>query len=194
MGQVLFGWYIGKNRADSGEEMIIIDGKVRDPAVWDSRFLRVAAQLSGTFYSPRVFDVIRCSFKHYDAATVAKARLPWLVYFVERPGHISRRYEELQSDTSDEFIWDLTSIFETMDLHSVTSYTIPWDVDDTPLMWSRIENLEPVGPLLQAGQTQPLLQQTLAVRRAEKRRRSRLNKLVSEDQLRTSVGHICVTP
>ena len=91
-------------------------------------------------YAPRVFDVIRCSFKHYDAATVAKARLPWLVYFVERPGHISRRYEELQSDTSDEFIWDLTSIFETIDLHSVTSYTIPRDVDDTPLMWSRIEN------------------------------------------------------
>lgn len=147
--------------ADAGDVLIIIEGEklaAEMPAP-----VRCAALLTGTSYSPKVFDVTPCNSQHGERFFLANTGFPFLVKIASEPCRAAQKFEGISFQTSDEFVLALVTHFSTMSLYKA-GYEIP-DMGDGTLRWSRVHSLEHIGVLWEPGLRRPLLAQQRVSRR-----------------------------
>lgn len=139
--------------ADSSEVMLMFEGQlVGDPGRTD----RIVAILSGTCYSPKVFDFSLCEFWPADCANAEELVFPALVRLRTRQTRISDRFQCVDTQTSSELAASLNKLFCKIRLFKLL-YSIPNDIDGT-LLWSRVSGAEDLGIFWQEGQKKPWVQ------------------------------------
>ena len=146
--------HISKEVADIGEKVICIKGVCIGNSQRHQWFL---GQLSGTMYSPKVFDLTRIKFTNPDHEFVDELPLPVLCQCCQRANRAVQTYQALDSETSDEFIDTVTDSVSTMWLFD-DDYIIPLSIDGS-MVFTEIRGLRPVGngPLWTLGMREPLL-------------------------------------
>ena len=145
---------LGKETAQSGEVMFMIDGLEQCPTVEGAR-KRFVGQLSDVTYSPFVFDVHRNVFKDPSQGAVQHLELPVLLRLGVRYCRIATSKQCLDHMTSDELILELCSMSNELFLRHI-NYQVCSDIDDS-ISWSRIVGITTVGKLWSADMNQPLL-------------------------------------
>eukprot|EP00959_Pyramimonas_sp_CCMP1952_P435997 9130082-Pyramimonas_sp.AAC.1 len=91
----------GKEVADEGTELIMIEGASLTPP---HSKVRYACFITGTCYSPQVFDVTNCKFYFEDDGIDSSAPelpLPFLVGIAVRACRVSEKFVVLDCQTSD---------------------------------------------------------------------------------------------
>ena len=153
--------FMGHDTASKGHVLMTIQGESQGPI---PQYQWFAAILSGTIYSPKVFDVLRNEFPS-EPMFSDDLDLPVDLKIMTRQNMVARAFRSLHSQTSDEFIFDITSACGRMWLYEAV-YTIPLDVDQS-IMWSRVTALKQVGagPLCEPGMDSPLLSEDLQRKR-----------------------------
>lgn len=127
---------IGKEVADSGRAMLMITGpSLAQPG----RKERSMCLVSGTCYSPKVWDATCLQFESKDMATAPELQLPCWVRVGVRECLVSNRFMAIDMRTSDEFILDLTQRMLSMEVHLV-NYTVA--EREGTLLWSRVDSVE----------------------------------------------------
>lgn len=127
--------------------MLIFEGQVLDGP---GRIDRIGATLSGTCYSPKVFDLSLCEFWPADCAHAKDLVLPALVRLRTRQTRISDRFQCVDTRTSSEFAALVDTLFCKVRVFKL-SYNIPATIDAT-LLWSRVWGAEDFGIFWQEGQ------------------------------------------
>lgn len=142
--------HLGKDEADSGGVLLIVEGpaKAADKAKW-----RVPFFVTGTSYSPKVFDITMLEFGRPDDKFEDELALPCDLKVATRPCRVSSGFRVLANLTSDELIAELKQDMSSMGLH-VASYE-PICPDGT-LLWSRVHKVDFVGTLYEPNMKQPL--------------------------------------
>ena len=174
--------YVGKDVADTGEVLILVEG-VPLRAHASSRFERTreVALITGTIYSPKVCDFTVTYFDDVNCKFSRVLELPSDVKIRERDNRVAPAFKEMASRTSDEFIVTITETMTSARLY-VAKYDIPFESElDEPLMWSRIASLDEIGSLFEPGQKLPLLAAELTERRRVKAQMKRYQKLAAAD-------------
>lgn len=137
--------------ADSGEVLIIIAGAMLEGGAQ----VRYSAMITGTCYSPKVFDVTPCEFVDGQECATAEEGLPFDVRIVSRPCRAAPNFQSIGYETADEFILSLVQRLANMVL-----YKAEYDIvllEDGTLRWSRVRAVERVGVLWEPGMRRPLL-------------------------------------
>ena len=164
--------YIGKDRADSGMEYILIEGIPRRGMDLRAGKMRDVALISGTIYQPKVFDVFNHSWKYPADRYLPKMPLPTWVFFEVLPDRVAPRFERLGTWTSDEYIHKLLLEYESLKLFEVTKYRIPFELACDPLMWTVVEGIKEIGSLFTPDQCEPLLSAEMTeIRRQQRKQR-----------------------
>ena len=171
-------WFelIGREIVDVGEVFFMLEGRHRDPYDTCTPF-RYVGNVSTTIYSPKVFDVVTCRFKHASDGVSRELKLPTLVEYETRPARVTPFKCELRNETSDEYLDGLLRQCDTLKLFNVSSYEIPFDIDLSPMMWTRILELKEIGFVLHPEQKEPLLAAEIRERRKEARRANAFKKM-----------------
>lgn len=130
---------LGKEIADSGKAMLLISG----PSLADAGAMhRSLCFVSGTSYSPKVWEAAIMCFEDEDASKKTTLRLPCWVRLACRASLLAGHRTALDIKTSDEFIFGLVSRMSEMKV-----FTADYEADPRggSLLWSRIVGLEVVG-------------------------------------------------
>ena len=169
---------LGKSMADSGEVMVGVSGA---SSTVPSDTLNFVAIISGTTYSPKVFDVVPCDFHNLAHKVAADMQFPSLVRLTDRLSKVSDRKRCINTQTSDEWIFMLVRSLGAMSLHTV-DYEVALDIDET-LRWSYMKGWTLVGTLWEPGLQQPLLHETVSAGRTRGSAEAAYRHMQSEDPL-----------
>ena len=177
--------HVGKAAADKGDVMVLVSGKSKSNA---GQHLHIAAFVTGTVYSPKVFDVTRLDFEHVAASARTELQLPCNLKIASRVSLLSSQFEAIHSETSDEFVKNLTEAFLDMTLHSATY--VPVNIDGT-LLWSRLDGAQALCLLWEPGKKAPLsFAKKPAHDQAFRDGGKLLKSLNTADPLSSSVRHV----
>ena len=141
---------IGRPVADQGDVMLMVEGPaLARPGGTD----RVPFVVSGTCWSPKVFDACRLEFRNEGDRYSENLVLPFVLKISDRACLVSGDYKAMFMQTSDELIENLVTTFGAMTLRRLTEE--PADIDGS-LRWSRVTGVEDLGCLWRVGLRQPL--------------------------------------
>lgn len=129
--------------ADAGDVMLVIEGQELSTA--GARVVKCAVLLTGTSYSPKLFDVTPCVGEDGNRFLPASVGMPALVKITSTPCRAAERFTGIGYETSDELVLLLVNTFATMVLYRAHHEVA--DVGDGTLRWSRLHSLELVGML-----------------------------------------------
>ena len=141
---------MGRDAADAADVMICIGGTLAEDG---ANTLWIPVLISGTCWSPKVFEVTRQFFENAADARRDPFPLPVKLSLATRPCLVSDEFEAFDAQTSDEFIRDLCDTFSYMEL---------WSLDyrctncEGSLNWVDVLDLDLHGVLWALGQKQPL--------------------------------------
>lgn len=145
--------------ADSGAVMVIIEG----PSLSASGApMRCASLVTGTSYSPKVFDITPCEAEIGGRFHPVSLAMPYLVTITSGPCRAAPGFVGIGYETSDEFILALVRNFSSMVLFRAR-YDIIQTGDGT-LRWSRIQTIDRIGTLWEPGMTRPMLAEKVKAR------------------------------
>ena len=175
-GLTNFLGHVGKDVADSGELLLMIEGA---PASPDSPTKRFLAFVSGTCYSPKVFDCVMCDFRRMGDAADDVLELPFDGRIRHRTCKIGEAFTTVDFQTSDEFILALSTRLASMSLASL-QHDIVSTIDGS-LLWFQVHTIDRIGTLWMDGLRHPLLHSVLADKRRVSMDMARLSKLRTSD-------------
>lgn len=135
---------LGKRLADSGEVMLMISGS---STVVPGRKERSLCFVSGTCYSPKVWDATMVQFESEADAHVEEMVFPCWVRICTRECLVSKHFMVTDTRTSDEFIFGLTQHMSDMMAYLVNYEVV---VREGSMLWSRIGSVEASVPPLPA--------------------------------------------
>lgn len=130
--------------------MLIIEGSSLHHA---GRKGRMIAIVTGTCWSPKVFEIARCEFEHKTDETAAVLALPVKGALATMPCRVSANFECVFHQTSSELVLDLVRAFAEM--HVFVAEHMIIDVDGS-LLWSEVTALKAKGVLWKDGMRRPL--------------------------------------
>lgn len=148
-GVVHYIEHCGRKLSDSGTLMLMVQGNAKN----SRDITRSVVNVSGTIYSPKVFDVHMSPFVNDAHRIASPLPLPCDVRIGLRQCRVTNNFECMDSRGSDEWIKELLTSFENMRL-----FHVDYDVvaQDGSILWSRINGAKDVGELWVPGKTVPL--------------------------------------
>lgn len=172
-----------RHDSESGTILLVLEGRLKGSA--PSPLRRWAYIVTGTCWSPRVFEATLNDFADASQACSEDLALPCDIRLAERKSKVSDRYTCLDDRTSAEIAVELTSLCAEVVLFKA-DYSIL--LGRGTLLWSRIKHLHRVGALLGPAVRAPLLADELAAKRRGDRTNPRAGNLRKGDPLGPSVA------
>lgn len=128
--------------------MVMIEGK----ATTGGHTHRIVVLVTGTCWSPKVFEFTKCRFEDAGHVSAETLPLPSRCILATRRNKVSERFMCVDHLTSDELTLELVRIFSEMRAWALTYKVV--DLDGT-LMWSEITGASCLGCLWRPDQKKP---------------------------------------
>lgn len=157
--------------------MLMVQGQLLD----NGSTGRTIFLVTGTCWSPKVFEVVKCRFEDEAHASAHPLPTPFRCCLETRRNKVAGRFECLQHLTSDELVLDLVQRFADMDIFKLV-HTVA-NLDGT-LLWSEVSATERCGRLWRGGMKKPLGEHRVAADSV-----ALVGRLMSDDPFATGQSH-----
>lgn len=154
---------LDRREAESGTVLVVLEGL---DATDGSATRWTPFLITGTCWSPKVFEAALNHFVVEEHARAARLDFPVDVAISVRASRLTERYRCIAEETSAHVVYELVRTFRQVVLHKA-EYTLP--MIDGSLRFSRIIGMQRVGVLWQVGLTKPLLADVIAKQRKAQR-------------------------
>lgn len=151
-----------RDQTESGCMLLLVEGRLKASGA----LRRWPFLVSGTSWSPRVFECARLRFRNPADEHAERVELPCDVSLGRRASVVSDRFQSIDFDLSGRLVLDIVEVCRTAHLFTA-EYSVP--LDDGTLAWSRITALSCVGELMSPSMKQALYKDELAAKRREAR-------------------------
>ena len=108
--------HVGKDLADSGEMIVMVEGQAKHDALQQQRSVII---ISGTIYMPKAFNVTKHCFVRDEHRHALELPLPFDVRIESRHNLVANKFECIDECSSDKWMRQLIKEFSTMALYSV---------------------------------------------------------------------------
>lgn len=166
--------HVGRDAAQAGDILLIIDGPALDGGGW----CRMAFLVTGTSFNPKVFDITMLDWMNEEASSAEVLVLPTDVKIASRLCRVGRGAFCIDTRTSDELIDGLLPKMSRMHLSRAAYDPI---FPDGTLLWSRITGAEAIGELWRPGMRDILKFRTAGADQQKKANEKLMAKMRSED-------------